>query len=66
LLSDLNKQLSKAVTQAGTDPFGFGFPWATYDTTSHGAGLAVMASEYTFLSARTPTPISASAGWRTS
>jgi len=50
LLSDLNKQLSKAVTQAGTDPFGFGFPWATYDTTSHGAGLAVMASEYTFLS----------------
>jgi len=50
LLSDLNKQLSKAVTQAGTDPFGFGFPWATYDTTSHGAGLAVIASEYTFLS----------------
>ncbi len=46
LLADLKKQLDKAVTQAGTDPFGFGFPWATYDTTSHGGGLAVMAYEY--------------------
>ncbi len=50
LLADLQKQLNKATTQAGTDPFGFGFPWNVYDTTSHGAGLAVMASEYTFLS----------------
>ena len=41
LLSDLKKQLDKAVAQAGTDPFGFGFPWATFDTTSHGAGLVV-------------------------
>lgn len=49
LLADLQKQLNKAVTQAGTDPFGFGFPWNAYDTTSHGAGLAVMASEYTYL-----------------
>jgi endoglucanase len=46
LLADLKKQLDKAVTQGGTDPFGFGFPWATYDTTTHGAGLVVMASEY--------------------
>jgi endoglucanase len=46
LLADLKKQLDKAVTQAATDPFGFGFPWGTYDTTSHGAGLAVMANEY--------------------
>jgi endoglucanase len=46
LLADLKKQLDKAVTQAGADPFGFGFPWAAYDTTSHGGGLAVMASEY--------------------
>jgi len=46
LLNDLKKQLDKAVTQAGTDPFGFGFPWDTFDTTSHGAGLVVMASEY--------------------
>ena len=49
LRSDLKKQLDKAVAQAGTDPFGFGFPWATFDTTSHGAGLVVMASEYDHL-----------------
>ncbi len=46
LLADLKKQLDKAVTQAGKDPFGFGFPWNTYDTTSHGGGLVVMANEY--------------------
>src|SRR5215472_14517381 len=49
LLGDLKKQLDKAVAQAGTDAFGFGFPWATFDTTSHGAGLVVMASEYDHL-----------------
>ena len=49
LVADLKKQLDKAVAQAGTDPFGFGFPWAAYDTTSHGGGLAVMASEYKLL-----------------
>lgn len=49
LLADLKKQLDKAVTQGNSDPFGFGFPWNTYDTTSHGAGLSVMASEYTYL-----------------
>jgi endoglucanase len=53
LLSDLKKQLDKAVTQAGTGPFGFGFPWATFDTTSHGAGLVVMASEYDHLTGAT-------------
>jgi endoglucanase len=46
LLADLRKQLERAVAQAATDPFQFGFPWATWDTTSHGAGLSVMASEY--------------------
>jgi endoglucanase len=46
LLADLNKQLSKAVAQAETDPFGFGYPWNVYDTTSHGGGLVVMAREY--------------------
>jgi len=45
LLADLEKQLNKAITQSNSDPFGFGFPWATYDTTSHGGGLAVMAAE---------------------
>ena len=46
LLADMNKALTKATTQAAKDPFGFGFPWNVYDTTSHGGGLAVMASEY--------------------
>ena len=49
LLADLQKQLNKAIAQSGTDPFGFGFPWASYDTTSHGGGLAVMAAEYAYL-----------------
>jgi hypothetical protein len=46
LLADLGKQLDQAVTQSGADPFGFGFPWDTFDTTSHGAGLVVEAAEY--------------------
>ena len=49
LVADLQKQLNKAIAQSAKDPFGFGFPWATYDTTSHGGGLAVMAAEYTYL-----------------
>ncbi len=46
LLGDLRKQLDRAVAQSGADPFGFGFPWNTFDTTTHGAGLVVMAAEY--------------------
>ena len=46
LLADMRKALDGALAQATTDPFGFGFPWATWDTTSHGTGLSVMASEY--------------------
>ncbi len=53
LLADLKKQLDKAVAQGGKDPFGFGFPWATYDTTSHGFGLVVMAAEYDNLTSST-------------
>ena len=49
LLADLEKQLNKAIAQSAKDPFGFGFPWNTYDTTSHGGGLAVMAAEYSYL-----------------
>jgi endoglucanase len=49
LVADLQKQLNKAIAQSATDPFGFGFPWNVYDTTSHGGGLAVMAAEYSFL-----------------
>ena len=50
LLADMKKALDGAQAQAAKDPFGFGFPWATWDTTSHGAGLSVMASEYDELS----------------
>jgi endoglucanase len=50
LLADMRKALDGALAQAAADPFGFGFPWATWDTTSHGAGLSVMASEYNQLS----------------
>jgi endoglucanase len=46
VLADLKKELDKAVAQAAGDSFGFGFPWATWDTTSHGAGLSAMASMY--------------------
>ncbi len=46
LLADMRKALDGALAQAASDPFGFGFPWATWDTTSHGTGLSVMASEY--------------------
>jgi len=49
LIHDLRKQLGNAVTQSESDPFGFGFPWNVYDTATHGAGLSVMASEYSFL-----------------
>ena len=38
-------QVDAAITQAGTDPWGFGVNWAAGDTTSHGSGLSVMASE---------------------
>ena len=46
LLGDMKKALDGALAQGATDPFGFGFPWDIWDTTTHGAGLSVMASEY--------------------
>jgi endoglucanase len=46
LISNLRAQLEVAAEQAAGDPFGFGFPWDTADTASHGDGLSVMASEY--------------------
>ena len=39
------QQVDDAITQAGTDAWGFGDNWSNGDTTSHGAGLSVMASE---------------------
>jgi endoglucanase len=49
LLHDIRKELQNAMTQGDSDPFGFGFPWATFDTATHGAGLSVMAKEYSLL-----------------
>jgi endoglucanase len=53
LAADLKRQLDGAVAQAATDPFGFGFGWGQWDTTTHGAGLSVMASEYGALTGST-------------
>jgi len=53
VLADLKKQLDKAVAQGARDPFGFGFPWNVFDTTSHGFGLVVMAAEYDNLTSST-------------
>ena len=50
LLSDLAKQITNSVNSNANDPFGFGFPWGSYDTVSHGGGLSVMTSEYNYLS----------------
>jgi endoglucanase len=41
----LINQVEAAIAQADSDPWGFGFPWSAGDTTSHGGGLSVMASE---------------------
>jgi endoglucanase len=46
LIANLARQLGAASEQAQSDPFGFGFPWDTADTASHGDGLSVMAAEY--------------------
>ena len=49
LLAVMRAQLRAAVAQARKDPFGAGFPWDTYDTGTHLAGLSVQASEYAAL-----------------
>lgn len=46
LLANLRGQIEKGIHTAASDPFRFGFAWDQYDTTTHGAGLAVMADEY--------------------
>jgi endoglucanase len=48
LVNDMAKAMANAMSQA-KDPFGFGWPWGSYDTIAHGAGLAVMAREYYYL-----------------
>ncbi len=41
----LLRQVDDAMSVARTDAWGFGYQWSDGDTTSHGAGLSVMASE---------------------
>jgi endoglucanase len=43
------RQVADAIDQAGTDPWGFGYQWNSGDSTSHGAGLSVMASEASYI-----------------
>ena len=45
----LLRQVADAISQASSDPWGFGYAWQDGDTTSHGAGLSVMASEAYYL-----------------
>ncbi len=52
LLGNLRDQIKKGITTAAGDPFGFGFAWDQWDTTTHGAGLTVMADEYDALAGR--------------
>jgi endoglucanase len=49
MLTALENQLAVAIAQSKTDAWGFGVPWQNGDTTSHGAGLSVMASELYYL-----------------
>jgi endoglucanase len=48
LLADLAAQIAASVA-AAQDPFGAGYNWSYGDTTSHLAGLSVMAKEYAWL-----------------
>src|SRR5580693_5401955 len=45
----LLRQVNDAIEQAATDSWGFGTHWNYGDTTSHGGGLSVMASEAYYL-----------------
>src|SRR5580698_143215 len=47
--TQLLRQVDDAITQSRTDAWGFGYVWSYGDTTSHGAGLSVMASEAAYL-----------------
>ena len=49
ILKQFLRQVDDAISLAAADPFGFGYQWNSGDTTSHGAGLSVMASEAYYL-----------------
>lgn len=62
LIANLGQELEAAVEQSHADPFGFGVPWDSSDTASHGDGLSVMASEYDSLTGE-PTYSAYAARW---
>jgi endoglucanase len=49
LLNDIGNQMNTSINGA-KDVFGYGLPFSTYDSVSHGAGMSVMAAEYNYLS----------------
>jgi endoglucanase len=53
LLADMSRQLEGTKSLAGRDPFGFGFPYAEYDGTSHAQGLSITASLFDRLTGTT-------------
>ena len=58
----LLRQVGDAINQSQTDTWGFGYGWSYGDTTSHGAGISVMASEAYFLT-ESPTYKTYSQRW---
>src|SRR5580658_6147258 len=52
LVGNLNAQIRKSIGISDSDPFRFGFKWDQWDTTTHGAGLSIMANEYDALAHR--------------
>ncbi|HET7018889.1 MAG TPA: glycoside hydrolase family 9 protein [Streptosporangiaceae bacterium] len=61
LLANLRAQLTSAAAIGAREPFGYGFAWNQWDTTTHGLGLSVMANEYDSLVGR---PVYAAWGQR--
>jgi endoglucanase len=62
VLDDMKKKLDAAVGRSNKDAFGYGVAWGVGDTPSHGAGLAVMASEYDYLT-KSSTYAAYARGW---
>jgi endoglucanase len=61
LVADLRGQIAHAARIGAREPFGYGFAWNQWDTTTHGLGLSVMADEYDALVGR---PVYAAWGQR--
>ncbi len=61
LLADLGGQIQRAMATSRDNPYGFGFNWNQWDTTTHGLGMSVMAHEYDALTGR---PVYAAWGQR--